>query len=89
MHFGYVDAMAIRRLSVFDYDEIQEKLQSNLLAVMKLPKVIRFYHCFGCEKSFATWKILIVLFFQNIQSQRHSHSDLLKAFCIYPQINEM
>jgi hypothetical protein len=47
--------------SVFDYAETQEKLQSDILAVMKSSKVIRLHRCFGCEKSFSTKKMSNVL----------------------------
>jgi hypothetical protein len=43
--------------SMPNYAESQDKLQSNLLAVIKPPKVIRLYHCFGCEKSFSPKKM--------------------------------
>jgi hypothetical protein len=46
-----------KAFSVSDYAEIQEKLQSNLLAVMKPAKVIRLHRCFACEKSFAAQKM--------------------------------
>jgi hypothetical protein len=43
--------------SVSDYAEIHAELQSNLLAVMKPPKVIRLHRCFACEKSFTAKKM--------------------------------
>ncbi len=46
-----------KAFSLSDYAESQEKLQSNLLAVMKPSKVIRLYYCFGCEKSFSPKKM--------------------------------
>jgi DNA-directed RNA polymerase subunit RPC12/RpoP len=50
-----------KAFSVSDYAESQENLQSNLLALMKPPKVMRTYHCFACEKSFAAKKMSNVL----------------------------
>ncbi|MBA3632623.1 MAG: hypothetical protein H0W58_07425 [Acidobacteria bacterium] len=46
-----------KAFSAFDYAETEGKLQSNLLVVMKPSKVIRLYHCFGCEKSFSPKKM--------------------------------
>jgi len=47
-----------QRLSVFDYAEKQETLQSNLETnLTRYKKVIRLYHCFGCEKSFTARKM--------------------------------
>ena len=46
-----------KAFSVSDYAATHAKLQSNVLAVIKPPKVIRLYHCFGCEKSFTALKM--------------------------------
>ncbi len=46
-----------QRLSAFDYAEKEETLQQNLLSAMKPPKVVRLYHCFGCERSLAVQKM--------------------------------
>jgi hypothetical protein len=46
-----------KAFSAFDYAENEGKLQSNLLAAMKPPKVIRLYNCFACEKSFTARKM--------------------------------
>ncbi len=40
-----------------DYDEKAEILQHEILAVIKPPKIIRLYFCFGCEKNFAAKKM--------------------------------
>ncbi len=50
-----------KAFSVSDYADIEEKLQSDILAVMKSPKVIRLHRCLGCEKSFSTQKMSNVL----------------------------
>lgn len=45
-------------LSTFDIATTEEKLQSNLLAsISQNPKVVRLYHCFGCQKSFGVKKM--------------------------------
>ncbi len=46
-----------QRLSAFDYAEKEETLQQHLLSAMKPPKVVRLYHCFGCERSLAVQKM--------------------------------
>jgi hypothetical protein len=40
-----------------DYDETQDQLQSNLLALMKPAKIVRLFRCFACEKSFSAKKM--------------------------------
>jgi len=46
-----------QRLSVFDYAEKHEILQSKLEAnLTRQTKVIRLYHCFGCEKNYSMRK---------------------------------
>lgn len=46
-----------KAFSAFDYTETHEKLQLNLLAITKPPKVIRLHRCFACEKSFGAKKM--------------------------------
>ncbi|MBA3335405.1 MAG: hypothetical protein H0T08_07330 [Acidobacteria bacterium] len=47
-----------KRLSVFNYAEKREELQSNLMVVIKpSTKIIRLFRCFGCEKNFALPKM--------------------------------
>jgi len=55
-HFDFLTGNQ-KGFSVSDYAEIQEKLQSNLIAVMKPSKVIRLHRCFACEGNFTTKKM--------------------------------
>lgn len=50
-----------KAFSVSDYAATEDKLQSNLLAIMKPPKVIRLHRCFACNKSFTAKKMSNVL----------------------------
>lgn len=47
-----------QKLFSLDYAEKQVELQSNLVGLINpSPKVLRLYHCFGCERNFAAKKM--------------------------------
>lgn len=43
--------------SDFDYAELEQDLQENVLSMVKPPKVIRLFKCFGCGKSYSAKKM--------------------------------